>query len=54
MDNVERRDTYLRTGGGYILGTTWKDFYKVGVREPRIPTYRQMILGNSLVRGGGG
>ena len=34
LDNVERRETYIGTGGGYIIGIRQLDFYNVGIREP--------------------
>ena len=37
--------------GYYILGTGLLDFYKVGIREPRMPTDHRMVLGELIGEG---
>ena len=53
---ADRPGTALRaktevSRGVYILGTRRIDFYNVGIREPRMPKYHQMLLGKIVGEG---
>ena len=43
LEYVER-EKHVSGRREYILGIRRQDFYKVGIREPRMPTYHRMLL----------